>query len=35
MIREEVNIKLTLYPEVNHDPWSQTYENPEIYEWML
>jgi predicted peptidase len=27
--------KLTVYPGVGHDSWSQTYENPELYEWML
>ncbi|MBI5730323.1 MAG: prolyl oligopeptidase family serine peptidase [Ignavibacteriales bacterium] len=29
------NAKLTLYPEANHDSWTQTYDNPEIYEWLL
>lgn len=29
------NAKLTLYPEANHDSWTQTYDNPEVYEWML
>lgn len=27
--------KLTVYPEANHDSWSATYANPELYEWML
>jgi len=27
--------KLTVYPGVDHDSWSQTYENPELYEWFL
>ena len=27
--------KLTIYPGVNHDSWTQTYENPEVWEWML
>ncbi|MGE0605628.1 MAG: PHB depolymerase family esterase [Pirellulales bacterium] len=27
--------KLTLYPEAGHDSWTQTYDNPEFYEWLL
>jgi predicted peptidase len=27
--------KLTIYPEALHDSWSATYDNPEIYEWLL
>jgi predicted peptidase len=27
--------KLTVYPEANHDSWTQTYNNPELYEWFL
>jgi dipeptidyl aminopeptidase/acylaminoacyl peptidase len=27
--------KLTIYPGVGHDSWTQTYENPELYEWFL
>jgi len=27
--------KLTIYPGVGHDSWSQTYENPDLYEWFL
>jgi predicted peptidase len=29
------NSKLTIYPETNHDSWTQTYDNSEIYEWLL
>ncbi len=29
------NAKLTIYPEANHDSWTQTYDNPEIYDWLL
>lgn len=29
------NVKFTIYPEANHDAWTETYNNPEIYEWML
>jgi predicted peptidase len=29
------DVKLTIHPEANHDSWTQTYNNPELYEWML
>lgn len=29
------NVKFTVYPEANHDSWTETYNNPEIYEWLL
>jgi predicted peptidase len=29
------NAKLTVYPEANHDSWTETYNNPELYEWLL
>jgi predicted peptidase len=29
------NAKLTVYPDAEHDSWTQTYENPELYEWLL
>lgn len=29
------NVKLTVYPGVGHDSWTQTYANPELYEWLL
>lgn len=28
-------VKMTIYPGVRHNSWSQTYANPEIYEWLL
>lgn len=28
-------VKLTVYPEANHDSWTATYENPELYKWFL
>ena len=28
-------VKLTVYPEAEHDSWTQTYENPAVYEWLL
>lgn len=27
--------KLTIYPENGHDAWSDTYRNPEVFEWLL
>ena len=29
------DIKLTIYPDAQHDCWTRTYENPEIYDWLL
>ena len=29
------NAKITIYPGVGHDSWTKTYENPELYQWML
>src|SRR3954465_1808031 len=29
------DVKLTIYPGVDHDSWTRTYSNPEIYEWLL
>lgn len=27
--------KFTIYPEANHDSWTETYNNEELYEWLL
>jgi predicted peptidase len=27
--------KFTLYPEADHDSWTQSYNNPELYRWLL
>jgi predicted peptidase len=32
---EGAKAKLTLYPGVEHDSWTKTYDNPEIYKWLL
>jgi predicted peptidase len=29
------DVKLTVYPEAGHDSWTETYNNPEFYEWLL
>jgi predicted peptidase len=28
-------VRFTVYPEADHDAWTETYENPEFYEWLL
>ncbi|HVY72384.1 MAG TPA: prolyl oligopeptidase family serine peptidase [Verrucomicrobiae bacterium] len=33
--RDGGNAKLTVYPEANHDSWTATYANPELYAWLL
>lgn len=27
--------RLTIYPEAGHDSWTETYNNPELYKWLL
>jgi len=29
------NVRFTVYPGVGHDSWTQTYGNPELYQWFL
>ncbi len=29
------NVRFTVYPDAGHDSWTQTYDNPELYEWLL
>lgn len=29
------NVKYTVYPEADHDSWSETYLNEELYGWLL
>jgi len=28
-------VKFTIYPEALHDSWTATYNNPEVYDWLL
>jgi predicted peptidase len=28
-------VKFTIYPEAQHDSWTETYANPELFEWFL
>jgi dipeptidyl aminopeptidase/acylaminoacyl peptidase len=29
------DVRLTVYPEAGHDSWTETYDNPELYQWFL
>jgi predicted peptidase len=29
------DVRLTIYPDVAHNSWKPTYDNPEIYKWLL
>ena len=29
------NVKYTLYPDAYHDSWTKTYENEQLYQWLL
>jgi len=29
------DVRFTVYPDVGHDSWTQTYDNPELYEWLF
>lgn len=29
------DVTLTIYPDANHDSWTATYDNPELYDWFL
>lgn len=29
------NPRFTVYPEAGHDAWTETYNNPEFYDWLL
>lgn len=29
------NVKFTVYPEADHDSWTETYSNPKLYNWFL
>ncbi|HWB14517.1 MAG TPA: prolyl oligopeptidase family serine peptidase [Pirellulales bacterium] len=32
---EGAEVKFTVYPEAEHDSWTETYNNPELYQWLL
>jgi predicted peptidase len=29
------DVRLTVYPDADHNSWTRTYDNPELYEWFL
>jgi predicted peptidase len=29
------SVRFTVYPDADHDSWTETYDNPELYEWFL
>ncbi len=29
------DLELTVYPEAQHDSWTETYNNPKLYDWFL
>lgn len=29
------HVKTTIYPNLRHDSWTETYNNPDIYDWFL
>jgi len=29
------NVRFTVYPDAGHDAWTETYNNPELYTWLL
>jgi predicted peptidase len=29
------NVEFTVYPEATHDSWTETYNNPKLYDWFL
>jgi len=35
LAKHDGNAKLTVYPEAGHDSWTETYDDPELYDWLL
>ena len=33
--KEGGDVRYTLYPELHHDSWTITYDNPDLYKWFL
>lgn len=31
----DCDVRFTVYPDANHDSWTETYLNPDLYDWML
>ncbi len=34
LTEHDIKAKLTVYPEADHDSWTETYDNPEFYKWL-
>jgi len=34
-LKQHGNVKYTVYPEADHDSWTETYLNEELYRWFL
>ncbi len=34
-MQSESEVRLTIYPECSHDAWTATYQNQEVYDWLL
>lgn len=35
MRKAKGNVKFTVYPDADHDSWTETYNNPDLYTWLL
>lgn len=35
LMEAKCDVRLTVYPGVKHDSWTDTYNNPALYEWFL
>lgn len=33
--RSKGNVQFTVYPEAQHDSWTETYANPDVWKWMF
>jgi predicted peptidase len=33
--RAKGNVKFTVYPEAGHDSWTEAYNDPDLYKWLL
>jgi predicted esterase len=33
--KKGADIQFTVYPEAGHDSWTETYNNPKLYDWMM
>lgn len=33
--RQGSDVRFTIYPEAGHDAWTEAYNNPELYQWLL